>query len=38
MVKLYRYNSHLHKWVFVDLGLKSNAEKYADMGFIVVFI
>ncbi len=37
MVKLYRYNRKTDKWEFVDLGVRSKAELYAQMGFLVVY-
>ncbi len=37
MVKLYRYNKKLKKWIFVDFGIKSKAEIYARLGYVVVY-
>lgn len=37
MVRLYRYNTQMHKWVFVGFGEKSKAETYANQGLVVVY-
>ena len=36
MVKLYRYSNKKNNWVFVGIGNKERAEKYAQQGYVVV--
>jgi len=36
MVKLYKYNKRLDRWMFVDYGIKSKSELYAKQGYVVL--
>ena len=37
MVKLYRYDMKIGKWVLVDYGVKNKVEQYLQQGYIVVY-
>ncbi len=38
MVKLYKYNRKLGRWVLVDYGVISKASEYTKQGYVVKFI
>lgn len=37
MVKLYKYDWKKSKWVFVDYGIRSLAQKFAKQGYLVIY-
>jgi hypothetical protein len=38
MVKLYKFNKERELWQFEDYGLKSKANEYTELGYIVLFV
>lgn len=38
MVKLYKYNRKLGRWVLVDYGVLSKAREYTKQGYVVIYI
>ena len=37
MVKLYKYDMKIGKWVLVDFGVKNKVRQYLQQGYIVVY-
>jgi len=37
MVRLYKYNKKLNRWMFVEYGVKNKEEEYTKQGYVVLY-